>query len=302
MSRKRKQKQRRQERKMSKPIYFTKQMKREVLAEFAKSLESMNFMDGKIKYETSYYWPKDKDKDGKEIEDFVTVIFSKQAKEKQDLLVREFSTEVGWHGVVRRDAEDPKTFWIDDIIVFPQKVSGSTVTPDQEAYATWLMRLPDEQFNHCRYHGHSHVNMATSPSGTDNQFQLDTLKKLRGDGFAPEEQAKFMEQLGDTAFYIFMIWNKKGEFNVRVYDMMNNRYYTDKEVHVQTEDEHTWGDFLQTAKGLVTTSYAYSGYQGGAYSGAPRVGSQTQICGFHTERDDDHTRYPSEYGYGYFGY
>ena len=111
-----------------------------------------------------------------------------------------------------------------------------------------------------------------------------------------------MEQLGDTAFYIFMIWNKKGEFNVRVYDMMNNRYYTDKEVHVQTEDEHTWGDFLQTAKGLVTTSYAYSGYQGGAYSGAPRVGSQTQICGFHTERDDDHTRYPSEYGYGYFGY
>lgn len=282
---------------MSKPIYFTPQMKREVLAEFAKQLEAMNFLDGKVKYETSYYWPKEKDENGKEIEDFVTVIFSKRAKEKQDMLVREFSTEVGWHGIVRRDAEDPKTFWIDDIIVFPQKVTGATVNPDQKAYETWLMQLPDEQFNQCRYHGHSHVNMSTSPSGTDDKFQLDTLKKLRGDGLQPEEQAKFIETLGDSAFYIFMIWNKRGEHNVRVYDMQTNRYYAGNEVHVVTEDEHTWSDFIAEAKSLVTTqTYSYQGYSGNA----PRSGVQTQITGFHDrDKDEDHTSYPYEYGYGY---
>lgn len=297
---------------MSKPIYFTPQMKREVLAEFAKSLEAMNFMDGKIKYETSYYWPKDKDENGKEIEDFATVIFSKQAKEKQDLLVREFSTEVGWHGIVRRDEKDPKTFWIDDIIVFPQKVTGATVTPDQREYETWLMQLPDDQFSHCRYHGHSHVNMATSPSGTDDTFQLDTLKKLRGDGLQPEEQAKFIEQLGDTAFYIFMIWNKRGESNVRVYDMMTNRYYTGSEVHVQTEDEHNWADFLTEAKSRVTSSvYAYQGYspayqRQAAAQNPPAISGQTQMAGFKSgsedkDKDKDHRRYPYEYGYDYYG-
>lgn len=294
---------------MSKPIYFTPQMKREVLAEFAKSLEVMNFMDGKIKYETSYYWPKDKDENGKEIEDFVTVIFSKQAKEKQDLLVREFSTEVGWHGIVRRDEKDPKTFWIDDIIVFPQKVTGATVTPDQKEYEMWLMQLPDEQFGHCRYHGHSHVNMATSPSGTDDAFQLNTLKKLRGDGLQPEEQAKFLEQLGETAFYIFMIWNKRGESNVRVYDMMTNRYYTGSEVHVQTEDEHNWADFLAAAKSCVTSNtYTYHGpstaYQWhGAAQTTPAIGGQTQIKGFKggsEDKDSSHRQYPYEYGYDYY--
>lgn len=293
---------------MSKPIYFTKQMKKEVMEEFAKQLESMNFTDGKIKYETSYYWPKEKDANGKEIEDIVTVVFTKRAKEKQDLLIQEFSTEVGWHGIARRDEKDPKTFWIDDIVIFPQKVTGATVTPEQGAYDTWLMKLPDEQFNHCRYHGHSHVNMGTTPSGTDDAFQMGTLKKLRGDGLQPAEQAKFMEQLGDTAFYIFMIWNKRGEVNVRVYDMMTNRYYSGSEVKIVNEDAHTWADFLAEAKSCVTThTISYQGYvspySGAQYSGyqglyAQAIGAQSKQGGYKgdvEDKDESHRQYPSEY-------
>ena len=281
---------------MSKPIFFTPQMKKECIEEFIRKLDTLNLLDGKIKYETSYFWPKDKDENGKEIADFVTVIFSERAKAKQELLVREFTTEVGWHGIAHRDAHDPKVFHIDDIIVFPQRVSGATVTPDQTAYEQWLMKLPDEQFNACRYHGHSHVQMGTTPSGTDDRFQLDTLGRLRGEGMAPGARKEFVKQLGDSAFYIFMILNKRGEFNVRVFDLVDNKYYSGtQEVHVQAEGQHTWDAFLQEAKRLVTTGYVTPPYRGTT----PIVqggGSQTYLPAF---CDDDHRRFPREYGYSY---
>ena len=43
-------------------------------------------------------------------------------------------------------------------------------------------------------HGHSHVNMGTSPSATDTKLQEDHLAQLQ-----------------DNDFYIFLIVNKKRE-------------------------------------------------------------------------------------------
>lgn len=255
---------------MSKPIYMTPSMKADILMEFTQQLDQMNFLDGKIKYETAYYWPPDKDENGHEIPDQVTVHFSKQAQSKQEALIRGFSSEVGWHGVARRDENDPKLFYVEDILVFPQQVTGSTVVPEQGEYDKWLMDLPMDQFDRCRYHGHSHVNMATRPSPTDDRFQMDTIKKVRGDGLPPEEQEAFLEQLGDSAFYIFMIWNKEGEVNASVFDVANNSYYSGKDVVIEYEDQPDLRAFMEEAKQKVVprtyqpksknVPYSYFGY------------------------------------------
>ena len=164
---------------MSKPIRITQAMKKEIMEDVAKRLDSMVLSDGKATLDLNYYYP------GK---DKATVIFSRIAWEKQVRLVDEFSSEVGWHGLVRRDPDDATKFYIDDLITFPQEVTGATVTPTQGEYDRWNAMLPPEQRNTMRYHGHSHVNMGTSPSGTDTTFQKDIIGRLNGDGFTPEER------------------------------------------------------------------------------------------------------------------
>lgn len=274
---------------MSKPIKLTPDMIEECVNEFRTKLTSMQMFDGKLKYETTYEYRKEKDASGKEIPDVATVVFSKLAWEKQKKLIDGFSSEVAWNGICRRDQDDPSTFYIDDIIVFPQQVTGSTVTPNQKEYELWLMKLPQEQFDHCRYHGHSHVNMTTSPSVVDDGCQQDILGRLYGDGFAEEDREKIMEQLGDSAFYIFMIWNKRGEHTARIYDTWTNTYYDGKDVLIDVEGGDELADFMAEAKAKVTTktpSYTQPTNKYGYY--------QTQKygqIGFQDD-DDDHRKFP----------
>ena len=89
--------------------------------------------------------------------------FTPMAWIKMTALVSEFSTEVQWHGLVRRLSECE--FEIYDILVPPHTVTAATVTSDQEKYSNWINGLDDETFNALRFHGHSHVNMPVSPSG-----------------------------------------------------------------------------------------------------------------------------------------
>lgn len=284
---------------MSKPIKMTPDMIEECVAEFRAKLSSMQMFDGKIEYKTSYEYKKEKDENGKEIPDTVKVIFSEVAFAKQNRLVQDFSSEVAWNGIVRRDENDPKVFHIDDIIVFPQTVTGATVTPNQKEYEMWLMNLPDEQFNHCRYHGHSHVNMGTSPSGTDDSCQKQIIGRLCGDGFADDQKDEIMRQLGDSAFYIFMIWNKRGEHNVRIFDMYTNTFYEGKDVLIEVEGAHTYDDFMADAKAKVK-AYTYTPYTSAQGAQKPAISQQKQTpalpgqIGF---KDDDaaHRQYPYEY-------
>lgn len=249
---------------MSKPIRITQAMKKEIMEDVAKRLDSMVLSDGKATLDLNYYYP------GK---DKATVVFSRIAWEKQIRLVDEFSSEVGWHGLVRRDPEDATKFYIDDLITFPQEVTGATVTPTQGEYDRWNAMLPPEQRNTMRYHGHSHVNMGTSPSGTDTTFQKDIIGRLNGDGFTPEERERILEELGDSAFYIFMIWNKSRQHYARIFDLYNNIEYGTGEVDIIHDGEDPLADFIADAKSKVkqkTCSYGsnYSGYSGyGGYSG-----------------------------------
>lgn len=139
------------------------------------------------------------------------VIIEPKAWQKMEGLIQECDKEIAWHGLVEKKAKGE--YVITDIIVFPQVVTGSTVTSDDTKYSMWLMNQPDEIFNKVRCHGHSHVNMGVSPSGVDTTYQEDILRNL-------------------NSFYIFMIWNKKGDNWCAIYDVESNIAYTDRDIEI----------------------------------------------------------------------
>ena len=95
------------------------------------------------------------------------VVYSKEAWMKTCSLVINRNLEVGWHGVVRRSEKDPTKFVVEDILVFPQRVTSASTEPDDEDYMNWQDSLDAETFNKVRLYGHSHVNMSVDPSSTD---------------------------------------------------------------------------------------------------------------------------------------
>lgn len=230
------------------------------------------------------------------------VYFTELAYRKFQALVKDFDNEVAWHGVAYRNEDLAKDeYYITDILVYPQEVTGATVTTDQKKYQDWLMSHDDETFNNIRMQGHSHVNMHVAPSGVDEAL-YDSL----------------LAQLDDTMFYIFMIWNKKGDKTCKIYDLAKNVLFDTADCEVKvistaptgvtiegvSEDEKksmlehlndyryekTCKQFVEDAKKLVTTkvytapSYSrgstyrvygsndnysnYGGYYGGYYSSA----------------------------------
>lgn len=189
---------------MAKPIKMTDDIKKQCLEAFIKQLNDERMAKGTFEFKKTVTY------DGKKE---CEVVYSEQAWYKTLMLIEENPKEVGWHGICRRDEEDPAIFYIDDIVVYPQEVTGSTITPDTIEYTEWMNGLDDNTFNNMRAHVHSHVNMGVTPSGTDNTFRKDRLS-----------------QLGDEDYYIFQIMNKKGEINSEVYDFKNNIMYESKDV------------------------------------------------------------------------
>jgi Tfp pilus assembly major pilin PilA len=147
----------------------------------------------------------------------ITLDFSGIAYLKQHLLVANHKDEIAWHGIVRI-SDDRKTFRIEDIMVYPQAVTGATVSTDEVPYQEWKNKLNDDQYNHLRYQAHSHVNMATSPSGVDTTL-YDAM----------------LSSLGPTSYYIFLIINKRSEFWVNIYDMQNNVIYDKCDIKTTVE-------------------------------------------------------------------
>jgi len=216
-----------------KPIKLTKALIQQMTEEFITALTSAKLSDGKVSYSKAFAY---EDKEGSG----VTVAFTSMAYTKMLMLLQTFSDEVAWHGTVSRP--DPKRFVIEDIFVYPQEVTGATVTTDQERYQEWLMHMDDEQFNALHFQGHSHVNMGVTPSGVDNAF-YDSI----------------ISQLGPEDFYIFAIFNKKLDHTIKVYDMASNVMYEGKDVTLEIEGDI--GQFLADAKEQVvkrTSTYAAS--------------------------------------------
>lgn len=169
---------------------------------------------------------------------------SQLADKKMRALVDKFDKEVAWHGIARKVKDGD--YVIDDIVVYPQKVTGSTVTTDQEKYQMWLYEQPDEIFNNLRMQGHSHVNMSVTPSSVDETYY-----------------GGIVDQLRDDDFYIFLVTNKKGDVYVNIYDKQSNTVYEDKDVTVFVDVEEEILEFAEKAKELVVDEYfpRYTGTQ-----------------------------------------
>lgn len=212
---------------MSKPIKLTDALKEQALEEFKKELESLKMSDGKISYSKNFVY-----KDDEKAE----VLFTSLAYSKMIKLLMSFDSEIAWHGVGERIEGDKLRVLITDILVYPQTVTGSTVSMDPLEYSNWIIEnCEDDRLNHIVMQGHSHVNFSTSPSATDLQHQEDILS-----------------QLSDDMCYVFLIWNKKLEHTTKIYDLANNVLYEDKDITYGFADENFDLDaFLVESKALV---------------------------------------------------
>lgn len=166
-----------------------------------------------------------------------TIVFTEKAWFKMQMLIMKFDSEVAWHGVAYRD-DDPNSdvYRITDIIVYPQKVTGTNVETDQKPYEMWLMSQEDEVFNNMRMHGHSHVDMPPMPSSVDLQHREDLLEKLK-----------------DDMFYIFLIFNKSNTYTAAIYDYGKNVYFDTNDIDIEVEGDENDNivDFLDAADALV---------------------------------------------------
>lgn len=291
---------------MSKIIKITEQNLAEIRKEFEDALKGIKLSDGKLNFTKSFA----------NVQRKAILYFTESAYLKMLTLVREFDKEVAWHGVAKRCEGEEDAYIISDILVYPQEVTGSTVNTDQEKYQTWLMSHDDDIFNNIRMQGHSHVNMTTSPSSVDTAL-YDRL----------------LDQLDDTMFYIFLIWNKRGEKTIKIYDLMKNILFETADVTVEVRDDGVGMEkFLREAKEMVqdkknnpapvtyggaNSSYgtygntagqsSYSNYctpksAGGVHTGEKKKKKKeqtTQTTGYWWNR---HNGYSDEYDDPYSGY
>lgn len=251
---------------MAKHIILTEDKIKEVLAQAEKQLRETKMAEGNLKITCT----------SPDIDEAANIVFSPTAYAKMLALVMNFTDEVAWHGTVMRDGND---FYITDILVYPQEVTGVTVNTDQAEYEMWLMGLVDEEFNHLRFQGHSHVNMGVSPSTTDLNHQEEIL-----------------EQLKDDDYYIFMIVNKKLEMFISIFDYANNIKFETEDVDVYIGSTGFNAEaFVKDAESLVVKrTYSYGGRTNQtAKTAASMAVSKTQAYGnYYSDSDDWYDNYP----------
>lgn len=198
------------------------------LEQFKQALESAKLADGKFSFTTTI---------GKS-DDKASVVFSPIAWLKMQALIAGFSSEVGWYCTARRsEDEDDDTYFIDDILVYPQSVTGAYVDFDESEVSEWIFaNRDDERIFNIRAHGHSHVNMAVNPSSTDKAHYKKILEGLTPEGF-----------------FIFMIWNKSGQSYCEIYDMKKNILFEDGDISMAIEGVENLGEFMANARSNVKT-------------------------------------------------
>jgi hypothetical protein len=133
-------------------------------------------------------------------------------------LVNQSSVECSWHGLVKRDKET-NTYFIYDILVFPQINSATSTTTDEKEFAEWQMKLISDlsfPIEELRLHGHSHVNMNVFSSGIDDRYQKDLITKVE-----------------DGDYYIFFIMNKKMELCIFLYDFKQQIMFEKNDIDFQ---------------------------------------------------------------------
>lgn len=146
-----------------------------------------------------------------------TVFVLASAYMKMMSLIKSSTKELAWYGVASRINNN---YLIEDILVYPQTVTSTTVDADETKCAKWFMELPDATINNLKFQGHSHVGMSASPSGRDtNNWQ------------------QFANLLKPNEFMLLCIGNNKGDFYWNIYDKAINVLFENKDITMTIVDD-----------------------------------------------------------------
>ena len=123
------------------------------------------------------------------------------AMNKMEEYIRQSDLEIGWLGCATKEDGN---YYIEDVFLFKQEVHSTTTEITTEGLNEFAMEILQEEdgmekWNNMRVWGHSHVNMSTHPSSQD-ESQMDL----------------FLENTNE--FFIRIIANKKGDYNISIYD------------------------------------------------------------------------------------
>lgn len=144
--------------------------------------------------------------------------FTDEAYDKVRALIKICDKEIAWHGLV---SVEGNVYTIYDVLLYPQRITGTTVEAIEDEYGLWVTELEDEQFENMRMQGHSHVSMGVSPSGTDESYYDELISHVED-------------------YYIVMIMNKRDEHLFRFYDIRNNVIFDKLPIEVGSHTLQEW--------------------------------------------------------------
>lgn len=120
--------------------------------------------------------------------------------------------EFGFVGLIEKQDTD---YIVEDVFVFPQLCTATFFETDDDKYPEWINKTFKDVKDRkkIRLQGHSHVNMATNPSGTDQQQILKTLDEVKD-------------------YYIQLIINHKHQDTCNIYSKEDNLIYKNVDQYI----------------------------------------------------------------------
>lgn len=185
--------------------------------------------------------------------------------------------EIGWLGYVENLGNN--TYVITDVFLVKQQVHSATTEMSPEGLAeiaTTLISQGEEgikKYNSIKMWGHSHVNMAPTPSGQD-----DTQ----------------MKDFASNDYYIRLIGNKSGVWNVSLWDFAHNLMYEGLELSYWFDVDVNDDDLAKEIKDNVTEKV----YTTPTLKGFPYQNKRQEKAYFGDYYDD---YYEDAYGGYYYG-
>lgn len=161
--------------------------------------------------------------------------------------------EIGWLGFVRKEDNN---YIIEDVFLMKQKVHAATTEIDAEGLANLAVELMKteegrEKYNKLRLWGHSHVNMSTGASSQDDRQ---------------------MEDFATADYFIRLIGNKKGEWNVCLYDYENNVLWSELPLYYHMDITVSNEDLDKEIKDNVSKLTYNTGFDTTVSRGYPHYG------------------------------
>ena len=178
--------------------------------------------------------------------------FLKKAYDKMRLYVELCEQEIGWLGYVEK-LQDGTGYMVTDVFLLDQEVHATTTELSPTAIIDYYNELDeagrDNFLKKCKLWGHSHVNMGTTPSGQDDTQGLELSKDV-------------------DDFYIRLITNKKGEYNITFYDKeIKAKVMTDEVILYSPEGIELRKEIQEEIKQKVKQkTYTTSSYSGNTYN------------------------------------